>query len=464
MTKSYLDQLLAVNRSGGDEVGYRAARYYYLNELLPLLPERHDIKVLEIGPGFGFLLRFLRERGYRNLSAIEADRDIVELLRQREGELLSIELGDALDVLKGCELRYDVVIAFDVVEHFTSADALVFASRVYDSLREGGRLILRTPNMAAPLGGYSRYVDYSHQTGFTEFSLRYLLEAAGFSQVRTHLPSWRPFGSLSFRLRLSALAARFMFYLQDRSQPACLDKNLVLVGEKNACQSDSVAGEGGPLFRNDDVSWDTPFQEFTEFCQVFWKYGFRQLHGVTLRGRTMNTFETNGTSVAQYAGVADISTLANERIREISQNLCFEERQDLVEFLRASPDQIALHGLYHTDYSQMTADEQNFEIREGLSLLKSLFPDKDIRYFIAPFNRTNAATHDVCRQLGLELLATAGVHLEAELSRLRLRPGVWYRYHHHRFYPESTFKFYKLSVEALDVALSKTNATMHNHK
>ena len=356
---------------------------------------------------------------------------------------------------KDPECCYDLVIAFDVVEHFTSEDALVFARRAYNSLRKGGRLILRTPNMAALLGGYSRYVDYSHRTGFTEFSLHYLLEAAGFAQVRIHLPSWRPFGALSFRLWLSALATRFLFYLQDRSRPECLDKNLVLVGEKKICLSGSIVGEREPLFRNDDVSWDTPFQEFVEFCRVFWKYGFRQLHGVTLRGRTMNPVETNGTPVSQYAGEADISTLANDRIRKLSQSLCFEERQDLVEFLRSSPDQIALHGLYHTDYSQMLADEQRFEIQEGLSLLKSLFPDKDIRYFIAPFNRTNAATHDVCRQLGLELLATDGVHLEAELSRLRLRPGVWYRYHHHRFYPESTFNYYKLSISLLDQALSK---------
>lgn len=209
-----------------------------------------------------------------------------------------------------------------------------------------------------------------------------------------------------------------------------------------------------PRFRNDDVSWDTTLVIFIKFCELFHRHGLVQVHGITLRGCT-NTHYRLGDTPVEYEGYDTIANLDNDMIRTLSKGKYIEERSDLIQYLNSVPDQIALHGLYHTDYSRMSAEEQLAEMREGLSILGNIFPNKDIRYFIAPFNRTNAATHDVCRQLGLELLATDGVHLEAELSRLWLRPGVWYRYHHHRFYPESTFNYYKLSISLLDRALSK---------
>lgn len=205
------------------------------------------------------------------------------------------------------------------------------------------------------------------------------------------------------------------------------------------------------LFRNDDVCWDTPLDEFTTFCETFTKYGFRQLHGVTLYGKTMIPHGNTG----PYDGYPDLCDLDNDVIRDLSWRYPVAERKDLLDFLNRSGDDIALHGLYHTDYSQMSAEAQHAEIKEGLCLLRELFPGKECRHFIAPFNRTNAATSEVCTMLGLELLAASGVHLEAELSRLRLQEGVWYRYHHHRFYPGSSFNYYHLSIPLLDRALTR---------
>jgi len=132
-----------------------------------------------------------------------------------------------------------------------------------------------------------------------------------------------------------------------------------------------------------------------------------------------------------------------------------ENRPDLIAYLNASADDVALHGLYHTDYSQMSADEQERDIGEGLATLRRLFPNKPIRYFIAPFNRTNADTFAAAARHGLTVLAEDGVHLEQQLDRLQLEPGKWYRYHHHRFYPESRFRYYTLSIDRLEAALGK---------
>jgi glycosyltransferase involved in cell wall biosynthesis/peptidoglycan/xylan/chitin deacetylase (PgdA/CDA1 family) len=212
-----------------------------------------------------------------------------------------------------------------------------------------------------------------------------------------------------------------------------------------------------PKFRNDDVSGDTCLKSFRRFCQIFWKYGLTQVHGVTLHGRTNALYLYKG-EATEYEGFENVGRLPNALIRELSAGVSFKDRPDLIEFLAGSRDEIALHGLYHTDYSKMTADEQRHDIDTGLRALHRLFSGKLVRYFIAPFNRTNEATYEVCREYGLTVLAAdSGVHLEEQLDRLTIQPATWYRYHHHRFYPESACRFFNemLTLEGLDAALGR---------
>lgn len=209
-----------------------------------------------------------------------------------------------------------------------------------------------------------------------------------------------------------------------------------------------------PKFRNDDVSYDTCFEKFQIFCQIFHQYGLTQVHGITLYGRTSTLFN-DGLIPVEYENEKSISMMSNRKIIELSDGIRFADRIDLINYLSKIPDEIALHGLYHTDYSKMTYAEQKSDIEEGLKILNQLFPNKFIQYFIAPFNKTNKHTFTVCKEFNLEVLTDNSVHLEAELENLEIIKNSWYRYHHHRFYPESTFKHYILSLDRLDNALSK---------
>ena len=217
-----------------------------------------------------------------------------------------------------------------------------------------------------------------------------------------------------------------------------------------------------PKFRNDDVSWDTPFERFQEFCHVFRDFGLTQVHGVTLKGRVC-TFTNYGSQPAEYDGVPSISTIPNTLIRQLSEPFAFEERTDLISFLATSPDEIALHGLYHTDHSTMVEDELRSEIGSGLRKLEELFPNKLVRYFVAPFNRTSRALYDVCHEFDLEVLASTGVHLEQHIGDVVIRPYTWYRYHHHRFYPESTCRYYPTTVGSLREAFSRNRQILQGH-
>ena len=124
---------------------------------------------------------------------------------------------------------------------------------------------------------------------------------------------------------------------------------------------------------------------------------------------------------------------------------------ELIKYINESPDHVALHGLYHSDYSSMSYEEQDNDIKEGLRLLHLLFPDKKIDTFVAPFNKVNVWTYEVCKKYGLRVSAEEGEHLEemVHYERGNIRKGQLYRYHHHRFYPESKFSYYDLSIEKL---------------
>src|SRR5260370_41045301 len=51
----------------------------------------------------------------------------------------------------------------------------------------GGRLIGEVPNMANPFTGlFMRYADFTHEVGFNQLSLEYVLRQATFSRVSFH--------------------------------------------------------------------------------------------------------------------------------------------------------------------------------------------------------------------------------------------------------------------------------------
>ena len=211
----------------------------------------------------------------------------------------------------------------------------------------------------------------------------------------------------------------------------------------------------GPLWRNDDVGPDTNLDDFRRFCDSFYRRGFTQIQAVTLRGLVGSSHSYRGQQV-EYPNQPSVGVLPNARIRELSQPFRVEDCAPLVDYLGAGPDELALHGLYHTDYSVAPADEQEREIREGLEVMRQLWPGKPVKRFVPPFNRFNIHTWRICRNLGLELMTPYGVHLEEAVHRATppLANGS-YRYHHHRFYPTSTFGYYDLSLSRLDAYLAR---------
>jgi 2-polyprenyl-3-methyl-5-hydroxy-6-metoxy-1,4-benzoquinol methylase len=227
----YADHYRGLNGGALDGV-YRAAAFYYqaeLGALLPPLPQRAQRRALDVGCGYGLLLRFLRESGFGTLDGIELDVHLHGIARELLGPSSTIWHGDALAVLAKLTAPYDLVTAYDILEHFDKDAGLQLAEGIRRVLAADGCAVFRTPNMANVLGSYSRCMDLTHQVGFTEQSLTQLLHLAGFQKVELVEPEFAAAHPLTAKLVRSRTFHRELFELQDRAMPRCFDKNLVML-------------------------------------------------------------------------------------------------------------------------------------------------------------------------------------------------------------------------------------------
>ncbi len=140
----------------------RWARPYqtYLSGWLPLAK---NAPILEVVCGSGSLLYFLKTLGFVNLQGVDHSAEQVEIALQ---VVEDVTQDDAIAYLKRHPEAFDLIIGFDIVEHFKKDEVFEFLESCHASLRPGGRLVLKTPNAESPWGLCIRYGDLSHEVAF----------------------------------------------------------------------------------------------------------------------------------------------------------------------------------------------------------------------------------------------------------------------------------------------------------
>jgi 2-polyprenyl-3-methyl-5-hydroxy-6-metoxy-1,4-benzoquinol methylase len=207
----------------------------YRHEVLPLLPVNKNVRILELGAGYGSLQLFLQEHGYTNLAAVDLSAEQVDQARKLGAT--NVRQGDVAGFLNQ-EQQADVILGIDLLEHFTRSEALDLLDQCRQSLKPGGRVIFRCPNVDAPLGTVYAFGDLTHDLFLNRSSAEQLLLAAGFHHVQV-LPSyvWTPgvvkgliqkalWKAIRFRLRL------WLFASGRSPRSAILSPNLVMTGVK----------------------------------------------------------------------------------------------------------------------------------------------------------------------------------------------------------------------------------------
>jgi len=214
---------------GNDPIGVDRRHLWrsWQRTLCPWLPTDKHAAVLDMGCGEGLLLEFLRDAGYENLYGFDLSKENVERCQARGLAMVRIHDAVAISAFVGPADGWDVILCMDLLEHLPKERAAGFLADVRARISAAGALILQTPNMAYLGAMQIRYGDLTHEAGYTEGSLRSLLQVAGFTGIEI-APHWY---ATSLRGRAREVLLRVMhkvFYLiEGRCAPRIPTKNLL---------------------------------------------------------------------------------------------------------------------------------------------------------------------------------------------------------------------------------------------
>jgi len=151
-------------------------------------PEAH---VLEIGAGYCTWINAVR-------AARRVAIDIWPDVSQHAAPGVETRVMDAADGLRRLgERAFDVVLASNVLEHFTPDAAASIARDAFHLLRPGGRVLVVQPNFRYASSNY--FDDYTHRSIFTDVSLAAMLRAQGFA-IDLVVPRFLPYSMRNARV------------------------------------------------------------------------------------------------------------------------------------------------------------------------------------------------------------------------------------------------------------------------
>jgi SAM-dependent methyltransferase len=163
--------------------GFSSRAPYLQRVIREHFPPDRDARILDLGCGHGTLVYFARQAGYRHAEGV--DRSPEQVAEATRLGIDGVREGDLMETLHALPAgSQQVIVAFDVIEHFTREELLPFVDAVFRALSPGGRWLIHTPNAESPFFGRIRYGDITHEQAFTVTSLNQLLRASGFTSVR----------------------------------------------------------------------------------------------------------------------------------------------------------------------------------------------------------------------------------------------------------------------------------------
>jgi 2-polyprenyl-3-methyl-5-hydroxy-6-metoxy-1,4-benzoquinol methylase len=132
------------------------------------------VRILEIGCGRGDMLAALKDLGFADLTGVDLSPADLEQARQR-GVAAELHCMDAATFLSDQRGVFDVIIAKAILEHQEKAAVLPLLQAMHDGLRPGGRVVIEVPNMDWVMAAHERFMDFTHEVGFTRESLAQVL-------------------------------------------------------------------------------------------------------------------------------------------------------------------------------------------------------------------------------------------------------------------------------------------------
>lgn len=132
-----------------------------------------DAKALEFGFGNGKFLAYARKRRW-SVIGVEANDQLVELAGKQGFDVFH---ADNLSQFESD--KFDLVVAFDVLEHVPKDELLGWFFEINRILRVGGCFVARFPNGDSPFGLLNQNGDATHVTSIGSVMARYFTARSG---------------------------------------------------------------------------------------------------------------------------------------------------------------------------------------------------------------------------------------------------------------------------------------------
>lgn len=106
------------------------------------IPQKKNIRILDLGCGNGYTLGFLKKKGYLNLTGVEKNKKLFELAKQQQIRIYNADFLNFND-----NYKYDVIISQRFLINLNYKDQKLAIKKIYKLLKNSGKLISIEANL-----------------------------------------------------------------------------------------------------------------------------------------------------------------------------------------------------------------------------------------------------------------------------------------------------------------------------
>lgn len=181
------------------KLGAIVSRKNYISDFLP----KSRTNALDLGCGDGSTLKLLESLGFDRIIGV----DKINLKNKIKSSKINFFRSDIINFLKNVNKdKYDLITIFDVLEHIKPKYIEEILKSCFNSLKDGGYLIIQIPNGCSIFNGVYFYGDPTHIFTYNEYSMNNLLLKTGFHQSKIKFKETAP----TFKSAISIL--RFILW------------------------------------------------------------------------------------------------------------------------------------------------------------------------------------------------------------------------------------------------------------
>lgn len=147
------------------------------------LPRSKNSSILDLGCGKGIFLRYLKNKGYKNIYGVDLSPENVAICKDND---LNVTLGDMLEFMEDADTKFDLVVMNDLFEHIEKREIISVLSKIKRVLKKESSLLIKTMNMSNPIAMNTLFCDFTHEWGYTEKSISQVCKVAGYSNVKVY--------------------------------------------------------------------------------------------------------------------------------------------------------------------------------------------------------------------------------------------------------------------------------------